>query len=84
MRKRGLASLGFFYCDFRDDDKKNIRGLVSESSLLVRLRDHSDSYSTILSEFHSVHSNGSRQASDGAVIGCLRDMLKHRVKRQST
>ena len=75
MRKRGLASLGFFYCDFRDDDKKNLRGLVS--SLLVQLCDQSDSYSTILSKFHSAHDDGSRHPSDEALIGCLRDILKH-------
>src|SRR5579863_10314575 len=75
MRKRGLASLGFFYCDFRDDDKKNLRGLVS--SLLFQLCDHSDSYSTILSKFHSAHGNGSRHPSDEALIGCLIDILKH-------
>jgi hypothetical protein len=75
MRKRGLASLGFVYCDFRDDDKKKLRGLVS--SLLVQLCDHSDSYSTILSDFYSAHGKGSRQPSDDALIGCLRDIMRH-------
>jgi hypothetical protein len=75
MRKQGLASLGFFYCDFRDDDKTNLRGLVS--SLLVQLCDHSDSYSSILSKFYSTHCDGSRQPSDDALIGCLMDILKH-------
>jgi hypothetical protein len=75
MRQRGLASLGFFYCDFRDDDKKTLRGLVS--SLLVQLCNHSDPYSTILYEFYSAHDDGLRQASDNALIGCLEDILKH-------
>jgi NACHT domain len=75
MHRRGLASFGFFYCDFRDDDKKTLRGLVS--SLLVQLCDHSDSYSFILSEFYSAHGDGSRQASDNALIECLRNILKH-------
>jgi len=74
MRKRGLASLGFFYCDSEDDDKKSLRGLVS--SLLVQLCDHSDSYSTILSDFHSANCDGSRQPSDDELIGCLSHMLK--------
>ena len=74
MRKRGLASLGFFYCDFRDDDKKKLRGLVS--SLLVQLCNHSDAYSTILSNFYSAHGDGSQQPNDNALIGCLEDMLK--------
>lgn len=75
MRKRGLASLAIFYCDFRDDNKKSIRGLVS--SLLVQLCHRSDSYSTILSDFYSAYGSGSRRASDEALIGCLKDVLKH-------
>src|SRR5260221_7273369 len=75
MRKRGLASLGFFYCDFRDDDKKNLRGLVS--SLLVQLCHQSNSYFTILSDFYSTHDRGSRHPSDHAVIGCLKNILKY-------
>jgi hypothetical protein len=75
IRKRGMASFAFFYCDFRDDDKKTLHRLVS--SLLVQLCDHSDTYSTILSEFYSEHGDGSRQASDSALIECLRNILKH-------
>jgi len=75
MRKCGLASLGFFYCDFRDDDKKNLRGLVS--SLLVQLCYQSDSYFIILSDFYSTYDGGSRHPSDHAVIGCLKSILKY-------
>lgn len=75
MRKYGLASLAFFYCDFRDDDKKDLRGLVS--SLVIQLCDHSDPYSAILSDFYSAHRSGSRHPSDDALIGCLKDILKH-------
>jgi len=49
LQKSGLASLAFFYCDFRDDEKKDRRGLLS--SLLVQLGEQSDAYSTILSKF---------------------------------
>ena len=75
MRKRGLASLAFFYCDFRDVNKKNLRGMLS--SILLQLCDHSDSYSTILSEFYSAHGDGSREPSDDELIGCLEDVLRH-------
>jgi len=75
MRKRGLASLAFFYCDFRDVNKKNLRGLVS--SILLQLCDHSDSYSTILSEFYSAHGDGSREPSDDELIGCLENIMRH-------
>ena len=75
-QKSGLAALAFFYCDFRDDQKKDLRGLLS--SLLVQLGEQSDAYSTILSKFYEVHCRGSQQshASDGELTDCLKDMLK--------
>jgi hypothetical protein len=76
LQKSGLASLAFFYCDFRDDQKKDRRGLLS--SLLVQLGEQSDAYSAILSKFHEAHRRGSQQshASDGELTDCLKDMLK--------
>jgi hypothetical protein len=74
MRKAGLASLAFFYCDFREDQKRDIRGLLS--SLLVQLCHQSDSYFDILSKFYSEHANGSRHPSDDVLAGYLKDLLK--------
>jgi hypothetical protein len=74
MRKSGLASLGFFYHDFRDDQKKDRRGLLS--SLLVQLCHQSDSYCDILTEFYSEHGNGSQHPSDSALARCLMDVLE--------
>ena len=76
MQKSGLASLAFFYCDFRDDQKKDRHGLLS--SLLVQLGEQSDTYSAILSEFYEAHRRGSQQshASDNELADCLNDMLK--------
>ena len=73
MRKAGLASLAFFYCDFRDDRKKELRGLLS--SFLVQLYHQSDSYSDILSKFYSEHDKGSLPPSDDALAGCLKELL---------
>ena len=73
LQRSGLASLAFFYCDFRDDQKKDLRGLLS--SLLVQLGGQSDAYSTILSDFYVTHGRGSQHASDSELLGCLRDML---------
>ena len=73
MLKTGLASLAFFYCDFRDDRKKELRGLLS--SFLVQICDQSDSYFDILSDFYSEHDKGSRPPSDDALAGCLKDLL---------
>ena len=74
VQKSGLASLAFFYCDFRDDQKKDKRGLLS--SLLVQLCEQSDAYSTILSDFYVAHRRGSQYASDDELLGCLKEMLK--------
>ena len=75
MKKAGLASLAFFYCDFREDQRKNLRGLIS--SLLVQLCSQSDSYYDILFKFFSEHDAGSRHPSNEALVGCLKDLLKH-------
>jgi hypothetical protein len=74
LQKSGLASLAFFYCDFKEDQKKEQRGLLS--SLLVQLCEQSDAYSAILSDFYVTHGHGSQHASDSELIGCLKDMLK--------
>ena len=74
MRKSGLASLAFFYCDFREDEKKDLRGLLS--SVLVQLCHQSDTYYRILSNFFSEHANGSRHPSDDALLRCLKDILR--------
>jgi hypothetical protein len=74
MRKSGLASMAFFYCDFRERSKKDLRGLVS--SLLVQLCDQSDSYSDILSDLYREHRNGSRQPNDSVLVECLKKILK--------
>ena len=73
MRRAGLASLATFYCDFREDRKKELRGLLS--SFLVQLYHQSDSYFDILSNFYSEHDEGSRPPSDDALVGCLKDLL---------
>ena len=74
MRKSGLASLGFFYFDFREDEKRDLRGLLS--SVLVQLCHQSDSYFRILSTFYSEHANGLRHPSSDALMKCLKDILE--------
>jgi hypothetical protein len=74
MRKAGLASLAFFYCDFREDQKKDLRGLLS--SLLVQLCHQSDSYCDMLFKFYTEHAKGSRHPSDDALAVCLQNLLK--------
>jgi hypothetical protein len=73
LQRSGMASLAFFYCDFRDDQKKDLRGLLS--SLLIQLGGQSDAYSNVLSNFYVTHGRGSQHASDSELVGCLKDML---------
>ena len=74
MRKAGLASLAYFYFDFREDQKKELRGLLS--SLLIQLYHQSDSYYNVLSDFYMEHAKGLRYPSDDALARCLKDLLK--------
>ena len=74
MRRAGLASLAYYYCDSRDDKKKDLRGLVS--SLLVQLCYQSDSYCDMVSKFHLEHAKGSRCPNDAGLELCLEGILK--------
>ena len=74
LRNQGLASLVFFYHDFREEQKRDLRGLLS--SLLFQLCDQSDSYYDILSVFYSTHRNGAQTASNEELFRCLKDALK--------
>jgi hypothetical protein len=56
MRKSGLASLTYFFYDYRDDQKKNLHGLLSLA--LFQLCVQSDPYYDILSTFYSSHYHG--------------------------
>ena len=71
--RAGLATLAFFYFDFRDTGKQDLRNLLS--SLLIQLSNQSEDFSKILSELYSTHVRGSRQPSEDALIQCVKDIL---------
>ena len=73
MQKLGLASLAMFYYDFREDAKKDFRGLLS--SVLYQLCNQSYSYYAILSTFYSTYHDGARSPSDNELIRCFKDLL---------
>jgi hypothetical protein len=73
MCRTGLATLAIFYFDFRDAKKQNARNFLS--SVLLQLCHGSDSFSRILSSLYSTHSDGSREPSIDALVGCLKAML---------
>ena len=73
LREAGLATVAYYYFDFRDVDKKHQRGLLS--SLLLQLSSRSTPCFNILSRLYSLHNDGKEQASDRALVQCLKDML---------
>ena len=78
MCQAGLATLAFFYFDFRDISKQDVRSLLS--SLLIQLCRESDKYSKILSSRYSKHGDGTQQPSQEVLLECLKAMLN--VPRQ--
>ena len=73
QRKAGSATMAYFYCDFRDKDKQNCRGLLL--SVISQLSTQSGLYCDILSRFYLAHDDGTRKPSDDALMGCLNEML---------
>jgi hypothetical protein len=73
MHAAGLATMAYYYCDFRDVKKQDCEGLLS--SLILQLSAESDSCYSILSQLYSDNSRGIRKPSISALKKCLKDML---------
>jgi hypothetical protein len=74
LRKSGLASLVIFYYDFREEQKTNLRGLLS--SVLVQLCRQFDSYCDVISKLYSDHDDGEERPSDDALLRCFKRLLE--------
>jgi hypothetical protein len=74
MRKSGLASLAFYYHDFREGQKRDLRGLLT--SVLFQLCDQSDSYHDMLSIFYSTHRYGAQNPSNGELLRYVKELLE--------
>jgi hypothetical protein len=79
MHSADLASIAYFYFDFKDSLKRDIRSLLS--SILAQLCDQSDHSWSIFSQSFSCHYGGSDQPTEDELIKCLQDIL---VQGQST
>jgi hypothetical protein len=73
MNMSGRASLAIYYYDFREDQKKDLHGLLS--SVLFQLCDQSIAYYNIISTFYSTHRHGAQSPSDKDLLHCLTDLL---------
>jgi hypothetical protein len=67
------AFLAYFYFDFKDTAKQDLRALLS--SLLVQLSDQSDIFCDTLFSLYSAHNRGSEQPTIDSLIQCLKEML---------
>jgi hypothetical protein len=73
MHAAGLATMAYYYFDFRDVKKQDCYGLLS--SLISQLSAESDSCYNILSQLYSDHTRGIRKPGIDALKNCLTDML---------
>ena len=62
-----------YYYDFREDQKKDLRGLLS--SVIFQLCGQSDSYYNVLSTFYSTHNDGQQSPGDDDLVRCLKGLL---------
>ena len=73
IRKSRSALVAYYYFDFRDTVKQNVRGLLT--SLLLQLIHDSDPCLDLLSQLHKTCHYGSDQPSEPALAQCLNSML---------
>jgi hypothetical protein len=79
LRKAGSASMAYFYCDFRDENKQSYRNLIL--SILFQVSTRSDVCFDTLSHLYSEHENGAQNPSDSALILCLKKVLSLSTQR---
>jgi hypothetical protein len=73
MHTIGLATLAYYYFDFRDVKKQDCYGLLS--SLISQLSAESDSCFNTLFQLYSDHTRGVRKPDIDALKKCMTDML---------
>jgi hypothetical protein len=73
MHAAGLATMAYYYFDFRDVKKQDCYGLLS--SLVLQLSTESDSRFSILSQLYSDHGRGIEKPDIDALEKCMTEML---------
>ena len=72
-RESGSSLVAFYYFDFKDVSKRDLRGLLA--STLLQLVDESDLCWDILHQLYESCRAGSKQPSEAALIKCLKNMI---------
>jgi hypothetical protein len=73
-REARPALIAYYYFDFKDASKRDVRGLLA--SLLFQLSDDSDRCRDVLYKLYTSCYDGSKQPSDVALAECLKTMLE--------
>ena len=73
MHATGLATMAYYYFDFRDVKKQDSYGLLS--SLILQLSAESDSCFNILSQLYTDNTHGVRKPDLDALKNCVTEML---------
>jgi len=73
MQDSRSALIAYYYCDFKDVTKRDVRGLLA--SLLLQLVDDSDSCWNTLHRLYKACRDGSEQPSESALVKCLGSMI---------
>ena len=73
LRDEGKATLAYFYFDFQDEEKQNVRNLIA--SLLIQLSASSQPCCDVVYNLYLTHGRGMQQASNRILIDRLKEML---------
>jgi hypothetical protein len=73
MRAAGLATMAYYYFEFRDVKKQDRYGLLS--SFVSQLSIELDSCYKVLSRLYSDHASRTRRPTTSTLTKCLKDML---------
>ena len=73
IRESGSVLVAYYYFDFKDAAKRDVRGLLT--SVLLQLVSNSDHCWDLLSQLYKTCCDGSEQPSEAALTQCLKSML---------
>jgi hypothetical protein len=73
MQDSRSVLIAYYYCDFKDVNKRDVRGLLA--SVLLQLVDDSDSCWDTLHQLYKACHDGSEQPSEATLIKCLGSMI---------
>jgi hypothetical protein len=73
LHDNGLASMAYFYFDFRDINKQYCCDLLP--SLITQLSNQSHHHCDILNDLYLKHKSSAQKPSEDELIQCLKDML---------